>query len=75
MSERNMNRYLTCVNQRSELTDMMTDSMMKNMKMFWIQIENRYNLFERKRKSSSEGEYRVQTGSSTEWLNLGKEVL
>ena len=54
---------------------MMADSMMKNMKIYLIQIENRYNLLERKRKLSSKGEYRVQTESTTEWLNLGKEVL
>ena len=54
---------------------MMADSMMENIKIYLIQIENRYNLLERKRKPSSEGEYRVQTESTTEWLNLGKEVL
>ena len=54
---------------------MMADSMMKNMSIYLIQIENRYNLLERKKKPSSEGEYRVQTGDTTEWLNVGKEVL
>ena len=61
-----------------QYADMMTDSMMKNMKIYLIQIENsynRYNLLERKRKPSLEGEYRAQTESTTEWLNLGKEVL
>ena len=54
---------------------MMADSMMKIMKIYLLKIEIDRIFSSEKEKSSSKGEYRVQTESTTEWLTLGREVL